>query len=139
MDIVISTAAYFRLSCEAVVRYCEKMGIVVYPEETDDGYTEYWLIEPEGRPASDSQEYIDKFEEQHFLTSSIERNDPMLVEVVKELGTKRASDGYSNIVIVTIPEDVDWFIAENDWDGMEWVQERSRSWYYVSPGVVEEY
>lgn len=136
MDIVISTAAYFRLSCEAVVRYCEKMGIVVYPEETDDGYTEYWLITPEGRPSSDSQEYIDKFEEQHFLASSIERNDPMLVEVVKELGTKRASDGYSNIVIVTIPDGVDWFIDENDWDGMEWVRERSRSWYPLTTALL---
>lgn len=139
MDIVISTAAYFRLSCEAVVLYCEKMGIVVYPEETDNGYTEYWLIEPEDRPVIDSQEYVNKFEEQHFLVSSIERNDPMLVEVVKELGTERASVDDSNIVIVTIPEGVDWFIDESEWSGMEWVQERSRSWYYVSPGVVEEH
>jgi hypothetical protein len=56
---------------------------------------------------------------------SIERNDPFLIETIEELGTK-ASGKYAYIVIVEIPDDVDWEIVE--YDGHEHVAEVHRTW-----------
>lgn len=55
----------------------------------------------------------------------VERNDPRLVAVVKDLG-KDASDRYSNLVVVEVPDDVKWHIHE--YDGSETVHEDHRSW-----------
>lgn len=57
--------------------------------------------------------------------SEIERDDPVLVEVVEELGIL-ASDVYSELDIVDIPDDVEWEIEE--YDGNEWVAEVHRTW-----------
>jgi hypothetical protein len=53
------------------------------------------------------------------------RADPVLVQVVEELG-EEAEDKYADLKIVEIPEDVDWYIHE--YDGMEHVAERHRTW-----------
>ena len=55
----------------------------------------------------------------------IRRDDPVLVQVVEELGEK-SNDVYSDLKIVEIPEDVDWYIHE--YDGLEHVAERHRTW-----------
>lgn len=55
----------------------------------------------------------------------IARDDPVLVEVVEQLGTK-ANGGYSDLKIVEIPDDVDWYIV--DYDGVEHIAERHRTW-----------
>jgi len=55
----------------------------------------------------------------------IDRADPVLIQVVKELG-KEAVGNYADLKIVEIPEDVDWYIHE--YDGMEHVAERHRTW-----------
>jgi len=56
----------------------------------------------------------------------IERNDPILVQVVEEMGDK--SDGTcASLKIVEIPNDVDWEIAE--YDGREHIAEKHRTWY----------
>ena len=57
--------------------------------------------------------------------SDIERDDPILVRVVEELGAS-ANGKYSDLKIVNIPDDVDWFIDE--YDGNEWVSENHRRW-----------
>lgn len=64
----------------------------------------------------------------------IERNDPILVQVVEQLGKKEASGGdiwkggsTSSLKIVEIPDDVlEWHIEE--YDGIERVVEKYRSW-----------
>jgi hypothetical protein len=56
---------------------------------------------------------------------NIKRNDPILVQVVEELG-KKANGSYSDLKIVEIPDDVEWYI--HDYDGMETVHEEHRSW-----------
>lgn len=57
--------------------------------------------------------------------NGIERNDPILVQVVEMLG--EAADGeYAELSIVEIPDDVDWQICE--YDGNEWVAEAHRTW-----------
>ena len=54
------------------------------------------------------------------------RDDPALVQVVEELGVK-SFDKYAELHIVEIPEDVSWNVQE--YDGLEWVAEKHRTWY----------
>lgn len=54
-----------------------------------------------------------------------ERNDPDLVAVVEELGDK-ANGRYAELVVVEIPEGINWYI--DDYDGSETVREAHRSW-----------
>ncbi len=55
----------------------------------------------------------------------IDRSDPILVDVVEELG-HHASHDLASLIIVEIPDDVDWCIKE--YDGIEWVAEKHRTW-----------
>lgn len=60
-----------------------------------------------------------------FHCYDIERNDPILIEVVKQLG-KKANSAYSKLKIVDIPDGIGWYIDE--YNGMECVNESHRSW-----------
>jgi len=53
------------------------------------------------------------------------RSHPDLVAVVEELG-EAASRRWGDLVIVDIPDDVQWHIEE--YDGLEWVAEDHRTW-----------
>ena len=53
------------------------------------------------------------------------RDDTKLVEVVEALGDK-ASGSCSNLVVVEVPDDAEWYIDE--YDGWETVRERHRTW-----------
>ncbi len=55
----------------------------------------------------------------------LERNDPVLIQIVEELG-EAANGGYAELKIVEIPDDVEWQIQE--YDGIEWVAEVHRTW-----------
>lgn len=55
-----------------------------------------------------------------------DRSNPKLVECVEKLG-KEASGRYANLEVVEIPDDVEYDI--NNYDGMETVEEKHRSWY----------
>lgn len=55
----------------------------------------------------------------------IQRNDPLLIECVEKLGID-ANGRYSKLKIIEIPDDVEWIIQE--YDGMEWVAEKHRTW-----------
>jgi hypothetical protein len=55
----------------------------------------------------------------------LRRDDPYLVQVVLELG-EAANAKYARLKVVTIPDDVEWQIAE--YDGSEWVAETHRTW-----------
>lgn len=54
-----------------------------------------------------------------------DRGDPLLVQVVEELG-EASYGGYANLKVVEIPDDVDYEIDE--YDGMEHVAEKHRTW-----------
>lgn len=54
------------------------------------------------------------------------RDDPALVQVVEELGEK-SQYRYAKLRIVEIPEDVSWNVQE--YDGLEHVAEKHRTWY----------
>lgn len=58
-----------------------------------------------------------------------ERHDPMLVACVEALGgehRKGASGEHARLVIVEIPDGVDYEIQE--YDGQEWIAEKHRTW-----------
>jgi hypothetical protein len=56
---------------------------------------------------------------------NIKRNDPILVEIVEQLG--EAVNGlYAKLKVVDIPDDVQWQIGE--YDGDEWIAEKHRTW-----------
>ena len=54
------------------------------------------------------------------------REDPDLIAAVEELGSKKASGGLSNLVIVEIPDGIQYQIDE--YDGQESIHEQHRSW-----------
>ncbi len=56
---------------------------------------------------------------------SIRRDDPVLVQIVRDLGAK-ANGAYSDLHLVDIPADVEWQIDE--YDGWEWIAEKHRTW-----------
>lgn len=66
---------------------------------------------------------------QRFYTQNIERDDPVLVSVVRQLGDKANGCGieFCNLKIVEIPDDVQWEIVADD-DGSECVAEVHRVW-----------
>lgn len=61
----------------------------------------------------------------YWYSGDLERDDPVLIAVVKELGEK-ANGHYANLQIVDVPDDVKWQIEE--YDGLEWVAEAHRTW-----------
>lgn len=70
--------------------------------------------------------YKSKGNERWYGGISIDRSDPILVQVVEELG-EESFDERSSLKIVTIPDDVEYEIM--DYDGMESVHEKHRVWY----------
>lgn len=56
---------------------------------------------------------------------NIERNNPILVEIVEQLG-QSANTRFSKLKVVEISDDVRWQIEEHD--GNEWIAEKHRTW-----------
>lgn len=130
----------FGLSHEGVMRYLELKGQDVWPEPNTRfsslGPT-YWLVPPgdirvDGSPG----DWFDKTKEQReahnnlwreqvFHDYYLERFDPVLVQVVEELGVE-ANGSHAELKVVEIPDDVKWTIEE--YDGIEWVAEVHRTW-----------
>jgi hypothetical protein len=71
------------------------------------------------------QEWNQKYKDQTFSDSDLCRADPLLVQVVEELG-EFADGRHAELKIVEIPDDVKWQIDE--YDGLEWVAEKHRTW-----------
>jgi hypothetical protein len=98
------------LSDWAIETYADRKSIKLKKEKTKFGITLY--------TNADTNE--------DFESRDIERNDPVLVKVVEELGSK--SFGFAaNLKIVEIPDDVNWEVIEND--GLEYIAEKHRKWY----------
>ena len=101
----------FGLSHAAIMRYGELKGINLVTDEN----SRYRDV------------YVDAIKnENYFSEHEIERNDPVLVQVVEELGEK-ASGPHAKLKVVEIPDDVKWQIEE--YDGQEWVAECHRKWF----------
>jgi hypothetical protein len=59
------------------------------------------------------------------MEGDYERTDPLLIQAVEELG-KEASTNSSDLHVVEIPDDVNWYI--HNYDGNENIEEVHRSW-----------
>lgn len=55
----------------------------------------------------------------------LDRDDPLLVQVVEELG-ESANGDHAKLEVIEIPDGVDWTIEE--YDGREWIAEAHRRW-----------
>jgi hypothetical protein len=131
----------FSLSVDAVQRYLEIKGIPVWSEFDEKykslGIVTYWLVPPDGVRVSgqpdnwhsmsiqERQDHNAKYDEQVFNAGAVARDDPVLVQVVKELGS-RANGRHANLKVIDVPGDVNWRIEE--YDGAEWVAEVHRTW-----------
>jgi hypothetical protein len=137
MKIVINTCfGGYNLSHEAVLAYCKLKNIQVWPEK-DDFYWNYWIVPLENRVAQKSHDefyllplaervaHNEAYVAQTFNYRDIARNDPTLVQIVEQLGQAAWGD-LSELKVVEVPDDVDWYISE--FDGKERVAERHRVW-----------
>ena len=142
MKVVINTCyGGYGLSKEACQRYWDLKGKQVWIEDDTKfksmGLFTVWLVPPEERLESkegeafyqmsldDRRAYNQKHSEQTWYYRDVERNDPILVQVVEEMGD-RAGGRCAELSIVEIPDDVQWVIEE--YDGMEHVAEAHRTW-----------
>ena len=75
--------------------------------------------------AESKYQELAKVSDADFYSRLIPRDDEHLIAVVEQLGEK-ANTRFSELKIVEIPDNVNWYIEE--YDGLEWVAERHRTW-----------
>lgn len=78
-----------------------------------------------GLSAAAEKMYLKLTGEDKINEYELDRDDPYLVTVVKELGIA-ANGTYANLKVVEIPGNIEWQIEE--YDGREWVAEAHRTW-----------
>jgi hypothetical protein len=70
--------------------------------------------------------YEDLSGKKDVYDKDIERNDPILIDVIETLGIKKSNGRFAELKIVDIPDGIKYTICE--YDGMEWVAEVHRTW-----------
>lgn len=125
----------FGLSYSAVVRYLQLKGLPCFAYENDYKTDEY--IPSKGENSSSLLFYFtkalegksattDELKKYYFRDYDIERNDPLLVQTVEELGPA-ANGQYAELKVVEIPDGTDYEIDE--YDGIESISEVHQKWY----------
>jgi hypothetical protein len=126
----------FNLSREACLRYWELQGKEVWIENGDfmDMFT-VWLVPPEERPEKPEDwysapieeriAYNKKHSEQTWYGDAISRHDPILVQVVEELGDK-ANGMCAKLAIAEVSgpyriDEYDGFESVETPDGYDWI------------------
>ena len=105
----------FSLSDEAFEKFLYRKGIAWEKCINKYDMTDYY----HARHLDSDGHYLAQYEVLH------NRADPDLVAVVEEMGHK-ANGQYANLMIVEIPDDVQWHLAE--YDGVEHIAENHRTW-----------
>ncbi len=140
MKIVINRCfGGFGLSPLALKRYAELKGLGCYFFETNYSGNTSQLIPISLEEANNNPFFHaftvnelpnpipNEFYKQYAICDhDLERTDPNLIKVVKELKDK-ANGSCAKLKIVTIPDGTEWEIS--DYDGMESVEEVHKSWY----------
>ncbi|MGD9670241.1 MAG: hypothetical protein AB7U75_14585 [Hyphomicrobiaceae bacterium] len=130
----------FSLSSKAIERYAELAGMTLYPEpssfhrgEGDLENCTLWKVPPDQRKprlrqedwykaSQEEREAANNFYSQNtFYPRDLERHDPLLVQVVEELGDD-ASGTYARLRIEDVPSGMQYRIDE--YDGSERVMTR---------------
>ncbi len=113
-DLVINSQhGGFGLSRDAQIAYLERSKIT------------YTLVPRDDRHSTERYGPMIMVNGKHWYDKDINRDDPVLVALVNELG-KAANGEHARLKVVRIPADVDWQI--DDYDGKEWISERHRTW-----------
>lgn len=118
MKVVINSChGGFGLSDEAFEKLLERKGIAFDKVERDPKFigASYYKA---GQPDTDDH-YISHHE---FYE---DRADEDLIAVVEEMGTA-ANSRFSELKVIEIPDDVEWYVEE--YDGLEWIAEVHRTW-----------
>ena len=123
----------FGLSYEAYKLYAKKKGLELFAYELGPNLTyrranakESFLVTYTTRDCGDNPKFTDETEWKDVLyLSSEHREDPVLIEVVEELGDE-ANTTFSNLRIVDIPDGMDYVIDE--YDGIETLHARVKEW-----------
>ena len=128
----------FGLSHAATMRYAELCGFQLYPYHDHitkqiygdipfdhKGALVHYSRVPFTSERNDDGEPVVAMDA-YFSDHDIKRDDPILIQVIEELGVVRASGNHGKLKIVEIPDDVQWTIEE--YDGYESVEEVHRSW-----------
>jgi hypothetical protein len=110
--IVINTCyGGFGLSDEAMERVLDLKQITYY-KETDKNFVFFYT-----KAQNENNQMISEYE--------FERDDPALVQAVEELKEK-ANGPHADLKVVSIPDDVQWYVHE--YDGAESIHEEHRIW-----------
>lgn len=128
----------FGLSEEAYELYAKKKGWTLYPyyNSSENNFTTFKKTTlKKGNSPFLTYYFIEDFGDEVFKNTIdwsknlylnyTYRNDPILIEVVEELGEK-ANGRFSNLVVVEIPDNMDYVI--DDYDGIETLHENVRAW-----------
>ena len=130
MKIVINTIyGGFGLSREAIILYAELKGVKLYEGEKESFIQSFYTIPFEQFKEMYEEAKITRVYDKvnsFYWYPDYERNDPLLIKVVEELGVEAASGKYAQLKVVEIPDDIMWEIDE--YDGMETIRESSRHW-----------
>lgn len=125
MKIVINNCfGGFGISDEGFELYLKKKGVKFYKEEGFLG-SSYYTVPPEKyhrlseKWSKEDGDYRRINSKNWYLSyRDIERTDPILIEVIKELKNK-ASENFAKLEIIEIPDNQEYEI--NDYDGLETV------------------
>ena len=144
MLVAISRDRYFHLAFKVMTSYVEcKYGqVFVYEERnpcsvyirrgltktTEEQYNNkpyrFLILAEDAGKDSDG----DIYDYNVIDESDIARNDPLLIEIIKEVGEENAGAEDSEIKLVEIPDDVEWQIDCDNY-GRECIVEKHRRWY----------
>jgi hypothetical protein len=118
----------FSLSKQGMERYAELKDINLYIEPADFGYFTYWTIPKEERIGFiEYEQWEESSKEDRSRSDSIyvkytlsarkfDRTDPILVQVVEELGEKASGNG-AKLIVVQLEKGTKYRIEE--YDGLE--------------------
>ena len=139
MEVVINVCfGGFSLSDAAETLYMKKKGLPLFRYKQTkyshrDGINEYVRCK-DGEESwisfTFTKDHGEKFndfpdDKSYWSSRDIDRDDPLLVEVVRELGSA-ANGSCASLKIVDVPKGIEWEIDE--YDGNEHVAESHRAW-----------
>lgn len=141
---IVYNACYggFGMSEAAVLRYFEIKGQPVYPEGDSSIFKTYWLVPPDQRDgilSRDERRHADqdartassaRHRELTFYPASVSRTDPILIQVVEELG-EAANGVFSRLLISEMPSGTAYRIDE--YDGLEIVMTNDDYDWAIAP------
>jgi hypothetical protein len=123
----------FNLSLFGQREYLKRKGKECYYYEYDCDDGSFYKVDHEKYSSSFclTKDYGDGMfnnyeHDDYFYSRDIPRDDLDLIAIINEFGSEKISSPYANLVIVEVPDGVDWEIEE--YDGYESIHEKHRSW-----------